>query len=95
MRRKILVNGLRTVTALLLLLSLPVLFLVSRSGKGDIMDSTVDWIASVFFIILAIFIYSLNLSEYLPKRIYRKKTDEELREEIKKSNLDKFRRTFK
>ncbi len=84
MRRKILVYSFRIIAGVLLILSILFLLSVRLSDKGDIIDRNSNWILLAFLIALALYFYSRNISDGSPKRIYKKKTMDELMKEIKR-----------
>jgi hypothetical protein len=91
MPRKIFIYSLRIFTSLVLVLSFLLVVAVRLSDKGDIVDRNSGWILLAFLIALGVFIYSLFISDGSPKHIYRKKTTDELMNEIRKSNLDRLK----
>ncbi|SFT11652.1 hypothetical protein SAMN04487890_11170 [Mucilaginibacter polytrichastri] len=91
MLRKILIFSFRIFARLFFLLSLLFILLVRLSEKGDILDRNSGWIAVAFFIALVFFICTFYI-KYPAKYIYRQKTADELRNEIRKSNIDLLRK---
>ncbi|NHA07657.1 hypothetical protein G7092_27910 [Mucilaginibacter sp. HC2] len=91
MKRKRVVFSLQVLAILLLLLSFLLVVAVRLSDKGDVVDRNAGWIVLGFLITLGFFIYSQFISESSSRQVRRKKTPDELINEIKKSNLDKFK----
>ena len=91
MQRKTFIHSFRIFAIVFLLLSFLLIVAVRLSDKGDIVDRNADWIVLVFSLSLFLFIYSIFISDGSSKHIHRKKTANELINEIKKSNIDKFK----
>lgn len=90
MQRRVIVHNLRIFAVLFLLISFLLIMAVRVSDKGDIVDRNANWILLVFVIALGGFIYTVFVPD-LPKENRRKKTIDELMNEIKKPNLDKLK----
>jgi hypothetical protein len=84
MRRKILVYSFRIFAGVLLILSILLLLALRLSNKGDIVDRNDNWIGLAFLVALAIYFYSRNISDGSPKIIYKKKTMDQLMNEVKR-----------
>jgi len=91
MRRKILVTGFRAIATIFLLISILLVVIIHISEKGDLIDRNANWITLMFFMAAGIFCWSFYISDVWPKKLHRKKSPDELLNEIKKSNLDKLK----
>jgi len=89
MQRKTLILVTQIFAISLLFISFCGLLAVSLfSDDGDPLDRNAGWIVAVFVASIGLFIYS----HYIPDGFhYKKKTTEELLNEIKKSNLRKIK----
>lgn len=94
MQRRIIVHSFRIFAVLFLLVSSLLIVAISLSDKGDIVDRNSHWILFVFLIACAGFTYSIFIPDS-PKDIRRKKSMDELMNEIKKPNLDRLKRSNK
>lgn len=85
MKNKRLISTVQLFAILFLLISL---IAVRLSDKGDIVDRNAGWIAVAFFAATGVFIGS----HYIPDgSIPKKKTPDQLLNQIKKSNLRKIK----
>jgi hypothetical protein len=91
MQRKIFIHRFRVFAIVFLLLSFLSIVAVRLSDKGDIVDRNADWILLVFLISLLFFIYSIFISDDSSKQIHKKRTTNQLINEIKKSNIDRLK----
>ncbi len=92
MQHKFLVTAFRVMATLLLLLSFLSVIAIVISDKGDFIDRNSGWISLIFLMAIGIFIGSIAISDASPPYTRKKKTTDELMNEIKKPNLDKLRK---
>ena len=91
MQRKTFIHSFRIFAIVFLLLFFLLIVAVRLSDKGDIVDRNANWMVLVFSLSLFLFIYSIFIADDSSKHIHRKKSANELINEIKKSNIDKFK----